>query len=178
MHGDDINDFRRMKDMGFLDNFKAAMQRGAEAANANIERQRAEKAAAANAARPQMQANHQPRPSHKLPEGVVMASLSDIGPMELGTDSKGQKVVMNIGGAILAKPMGQSTLDPNAQREEIKRIARESLSREMVPQIDSMGDVKFLMTFANRMNRVICEDLKAYGYEAAFRIPLMITPNL
>ena len=167
-----------MKDMGFLDNFKAAMQRGAEAANANIERQRAEKAAAANAARPQMQANHQPRPSHKLPEGVVMASLSDIGPMELGTDSKGKKVVMNIGGTILAKPMGQSTLDSNAQREEIKRIARESLSREMVPQIDSMGDVKFLMTFANRMNRVICEDLKAYGYEAAFRIPLMITPNL
>ena len=37
--------------MGFLDNFKAAMQRGAEAANANIERQRAEKAAAAGTAR-------------------------------------------------------------------------------------------------------------------------------
>ena len=35
--------------MGFLDNFKAAMQRGAEAANANIERQRAEKAAAEGA---------------------------------------------------------------------------------------------------------------------------------
>ena len=105
-----------------------------------------------------------------------MASLSDIGPMELGTDSKGQKVVMNIGGAILAKPMGQSTLDPNAQREEIKRITLETLSREMVPQIESMRDVKFLMTFANRMNRVVCENLKAYGYEAAFRIPLMIAP--
>lgn len=39
--------------MGFLDNFKAAMQRGVEAANANIERQKAEKAAAERAARPQ-----------------------------------------------------------------------------------------------------------------------------
>ena len=104
--------------MGFLDNFKAAMQRGAEAANANIERQRAEKAAAANAARPQVQAKQQPHPNHKLPEGVVMATLSDIGPIELGTDSKGQNVVMNIGGTILAKPMGQSTLDANAQREK------------------------------------------------------------
>lgn len=169
--------FRRMKDMGFLDNFKAAMQRGVDAANANIERQRAEQAAAAGAARPQPQAKPQPRTGHKLPEGVVMASLQDIGPIDLGTDSKGQNVVMNISGTILAKPMGQSTLDPNAQREEIKRIARESLSREMAPQIESMGDLKFMLTFANRMNRVVCEDLKAYGYEAAFRIPLMITPK-
>jgi hypothetical protein len=166
-----------MKDMGFLDNFKAAMQRGVDAANANIERQRAEQAAAAGAARPQPQAKPQPRTGHKLPEGVVMASLQDIGPIDLGTDSKGQNVVMNISGTILAKPMGQSTLDPNAQREEIKRIARESLSREMAPQIESMGDLKFMLTFANRMNRVVCEDLKAYGYEAAFRIPLMITPK-
>ncbi|MBP5417489.1 MAG: hypothetical protein J6Y58_08195 [Clostridiales bacterium] len=163
--------------MGFLDNFKAAMQRGVDAANANIERQRAEQAAAAGAARPQPQAKPQPRTGHKLPEGVVMASLQDIGPIDLGTDSKGQNVVMNISGTILAKPMGQSTLDPNAQREEIKRIARESLSREMAPQIESMGDLKFMLTFANRMNRVVCEDLKAYGYEAAFRIPLMITPK-
>ena len=163
--------------MGFLDNFKAAMQRGVDAANANIERQRAEQAAAAGAAGPQPQAKPQPRTGHKLPEGVVMASLQDIGPIDLGTDSKGQNVVMNISGTILAKPMGQSTLDPNAQREEIKRIARESLSREMAPQIESIGDLKFMLTFANRMNRVVCEDLKAYGYEAAFRIPLMITPK-
>jgi len=46
-------------DMGFLDNFKAAMQRGAEAANANIERQRAEKAAAQGASGTQMQARPQ-----------------------------------------------------------------------------------------------------------------------
>ena len=63
--------------MGFLDNFKAAMQRGVDAANANIERQRAEQAAAAGAARPQPQAKPQPRTGHKLPEGVVMASLDD-----------------------------------------------------------------------------------------------------
>ncbi|MBR2750846.1 MAG: hypothetical protein IKD90_06925 [Clostridiales bacterium] len=160
--------------MGFLDNFKAAMQRGAEAANANIERQRAEKAAAAGTARPQ--ASHQARPHNKLPDGVVMASLDSIEPIALGTNSSGQNVIMKIHGTILAKPMGQSTLDPNAQREEIKRITLETLSREMVPQIESMRDVKFLMTFANRMNRVVCENLKAYGYEAAFRIPLMIAP--
>ncbi len=162
--------------MGFLDNFKAAMQRGAEAANANIERQRAEKAAASGTTRQQMKARPQPHQNHKLPDGVVMASLDSIEPVALGTNSSGQNVIMKIHGTILAKPMGQSTLDPNAQREEIKRITLETLSREMVPQIESMRDVKFLMTFANRMNRVVCENLKAYGYEAAFRIPLMIAP--
>jgi len=163
--------------MGFLENFKAAMQRGAEAANANIERQRAEKAAASGTARQQMQARPQPHQNHKLPEGVVMASLQDIEPIALGTNSKGQNVIMNINGTILAKPMGQSALDANAQREEIKRIAWETLSREMIPQIESMGDLKYLMLFANRMNRVVCEELKAHGYEAAFRIPLVIRPN-
>lgn len=163
--------------MGFLENFKAAMQRGAEAANANIERQRAEKTAASGTARRQMQARPQPHQNHKLPEGVVMASLQDIEPIALGTNSKGQNVIMNINGTILAKPMGQSALDANAQREEIKRIARETLSREMISQIESMGDLKYLMLFANRMNRVVCEELQAHGYEATFRIPLVIRPS-
>lgn len=159
--------------MGFLDNFKAAMQRGVEAANANIERQKAEKAAAERAARPQSPA----RPQSKLPEGVVMATLNDMEPIALGTNSKGQEVIMHVNGTLLAKPMGPVTLDANAQRMEIKRIVREKLQSEMVSQIESMGDLKFLMMFANRMNRAVCEELKAHGYEAAVKIPLVIRPN-
>ena len=169
--------FRRMKDMGFLDNFKAAMQRGVDAANANIERQRAEQAAAAGAARPQPQAKPQPRTGHKLPEGVVMASLDDLEPIALGTNSRGQEVIMHVRGAFLAKPMGTCTLDTGAQRTEIKRIVRETLAREMAPQIESMGDLKFLMVFANRMNQTVCEALKAHGFEAAVKLPLVIRPN-
>ena len=169
--------FRRMKDMGFLDNFKAAMQRGVDAANANIDRQRAEQAAAAGAAGPQPQAKPQPRTGHKLPEGVVMASLDDLEPIALGTNSRGQEVIMHVRGAFVAKPMGTCTLDTGAQRTEIKRIVRETLAREMAPQIESMGDIKFLMVFANRMNQTVCEALKAHGFEAAVKLPLVIRPN-
>ena len=40
-----------------------------------------------------------------------------------------------------------------------------------------MGDLKFLMKAANDLNRTVCEELKARGYEAAFRIPMVIRPN-
>jgi len=166
--------------MGFLDNFKAAMQRGAEAANANIERQRAEKAAAESRmvrrAQPQGRPQARPQQGHTLPEGVVAVSLNDM-QIALGTNSKGQNVIMFIHGTLLAKPMGQTTLDKEAQKAEIGRIARETLEREIIHQIESMGDLKFLMMFANRMNRVICEEIKAHGYEAAMKMPLVIRPN-
>lgn len=163
--------------MGFLDNFKAAMQRGVDAANANIERQRAEKAAAEAAQRPQRpQARPQARPQSRLPEGVVMASLMDMEPIPLGTNSNGLNVSVKISGAIHAKPMGTSSLDASTQREQIKSIARETLQRELTPRIDSMGDIKFLMLEANRLNKVVIAQLNAYGYEAAFKMPLVIRP--
>ena len=108
--------------MGFLDNFKAAMKAGSEAANANIERQRAEKAAAENASRPQPQARpHQSR----LPEGVIMVMLNRIQPIALGVNSNGQNVLLTVNGTILAKPQGQSSLDDAAHRTEIRRIVTE-----------------------------------------------------
>ena len=167
--------------MGFLDNFKQAMEAAKEAANANIERQRAEKAAAEAAQKPQaqtrpQQARPQARPQSKLPEGVVMTSLMDMEPIALGTNSQGLNVQMKISGAILAKPMGASSLDEAGQREEVKAIARETLAREPTQNIDSMGDVKFLMLEANRLNRTVIADLNARGYQAAFKMPLFIRP--
>ena len=170
--------------MGFLDNFKAAMKAGADAANANIERQRAEKAAAQGArpaqARPQSaQArphSAQARPQSRLPEGVIMATLNDMEPLPLGINSQGINVAVKISGTILAKPMGVCPLDANAQREEVKKIVRATLQRELAPQVNSMGDIKFLMVTANRMNPVVIENLKASGFEAAFKIPLVIRP--
>ena len=160
--------------MGFLDNFKAAMKAGTEAANANIERQRAEKAAAENASRPQPQARpHQSR----LPEGVIMVMLNRIQPIELGVNSNGQNVLLTVNGTILAKPQGQSSLDDAAHRNEIRRIVTEIIRRELAPQIDLMGDLKFLMKTANDLNKIVCDELKARGYEAAFRIPMVIRPN-
>ena len=160
--------------MGFLDNFKQAMAAAKEAANNNIERQRAEKAAAEASQRPQG------RPSahtqSRLPEGVVQANLMQMDPIALGTNSNGQNVMASISGVIRAKAMGVSSLDSNAQRAEIKNIVRETLSRELAPKIDSMGDLKFLMLEANRLNPVVIEAIKARGYEAAFTMPLVIRP--
>ena len=113
--------------MGFLDNFKQAMEAAKEAANNNIERQRAEKAAAEAAQRPQ--ARPQPaRTQSRLPEGVVQANLMQMDPIPLGTKSNGQNVMVSISGVIRAKAMGASSLDSNAQRVEIKNIVRETLS--------------------------------------------------
>ena len=161
--------------MGFLDNFKQAMEAAKEAANNNIERQRAEKAAAEAAQRPQ--ARPQPaRTQSRLPEGVVQANLMQMDPIPLGTNSNGQNVMVSISGVIRAKAMGASSLDSNAQRVEIKNIVRETLTRELAPNINSMGDLKFLMLTANRLNPVVIEAIKARGYEAAFTMPLVIRP--
>ncbi|MBR6254007.1 MAG: hypothetical protein IKR22_01105 [Clostridiales bacterium] len=163
--------------MGFLDNFKQAMEAAKEAANNNIERQRAEKAAAEAAQKPQTQARPQPaRTQSRLPEDVVQANLMQMDPIPLGTNSNGQNVMVSISGVIRAKAMGVSSLDSNAQRVEIKNIVRETLTRELAPNINSMGDLKFLMLTANRLNPVVIEAIKARGYEAAFTMPLMIRP--
>ena len=165
--------------MGFLDNFKQAMAAAKEAANNNIERQRAEKAAAEAAQRPQAnsQAKHAPRPQSRLPEGVVQANLMQMDPIALGTNSNGQNVQASVSGVIRAKAMGVSSLDSNGQREEIKSIVRETLTRELSPQINSMGDIKFLMLEANRLNKVVIAELNARGYETAFTMPLVIRPE-
>ena len=160
--------------MGFLDNFKQAMAAAKDAANNNIERQRAEKAAAEAAQRPQ--AKQAQRPQSRLPEGVVQANLMQMDPIPLGTNSNGQNVMAKVSGVIRAKAMGVSSLDSNAQREEIKSIVRETLTRELSPQINSMGDIKFLMLEANRLNKVVIAELNARGYEAAFTMPLVIRP--
>ncbi len=160
--------------MGFLDNFKAAMKAGSEAADSIIERQRAEKAAAEAAARPKPEARPQ---QSRLPEGVVMVNLNRLQPIELGVNSKGQNVLLTVNGTLHAKPLGQTALDADAQRNEIRNIAREVIIREMKPQIDSMGDLKFLMKSANDLNRTVCEELSVRGYQAAFRIPMVIRPN-
>ena len=40
-----------------------------------------------------------------------------------------------------------------------------------------MRDVKFLMLEGNRLNKVVIAELNARGYEAAFKMPLMIRPQ-
>ena len=167
--------------MGFLDNFKEGWKKGVEAANATLEKQRAEKAAAAGTVHPQAQPRPQARPQqaghHSLPEGVIMVSLNDMEPIGLGTNSKGQDVFMHISGTFLAKPSGQTSLDAEAQRADVKRIAREVLEIELTPRIESMGDLMYLMKCANNLNKTVCEGLKAQGYDAAVKIPLVIRPN-
>ena len=168
--------------MGFLDNLKSAIKATSEAADEIIERQRAEQAAAGNAqgqARPQTQPQarpQQPRQSN-LPEGVIMVNLNNMEPLDLGINSNGQNVSVNIRGAILAKPVGQTTLDANGQREEVIRIVRETLQRDLTPQVDNMGDLKYLLRSANSLNKIVCEALMAQGFEAAMKIPLMFQPN-
>ena len=163
--------------MGFLDSFQAAMKAGAEAGNASIERLRAEKAAEESAAHPHPKAGSQARPQQsRLPEGVIMVSLNDMEPVALGMNSAGQNVALSVSGALLAKPEGETSLNAASQRNEIRSIAAEIIRRELTPQIDSIGDLKNQLTAANNLNRIICEELKAHGYTAGMKMPLILHP--
>ena len=166
--------------MGFLDNFKQAMQNGANAANAHIERERAKQAASAPTARTAAGRPVSARPAvssrHTLPEGVIMVDLEKLSQMNLGVNANGQQVILNIRGTMRAKPMGQTSLDADGQREEIRAIAQSVIFRELAPNINSMSDVKFLMTSANRISKVIVEEVKGRGYQSIFQLPLIIRP--
>ena len=154
--------------MGFLDNFKEAMKRGAEAADNYIERERANQAAAANAPKPSAHSGT----THKsnLPEGVVMSSLDN----ELFVYGD---VTLAVSGALLTKRKDGDFSDPAAQRAEVKAIAREILERELPLRGADSGDLKTLLLAGTSIGKTILSDLDARGYEAAFKLPLMIRPK-
>ncbi|MBO4927474.1 MAG: hypothetical protein J5379_04400 [Clostridiales bacterium] len=167
--------------MGFFDNLKAAMQNGAQAANAHIERERAKQAAQApqqRTADTRTGAQDRPRTSSgsRLPEGVVQADLNKLDPIDLGMNAQGQNVKLKISGVMRVKPFGVCTMDDATQRTTVRSIVRNVIEREMAPQINSMGDLKFLIQAGTRLSPIITEELKASGWQSTFTIPLIIRP--
>ncbi|MBR5416605.1 MAG: hypothetical protein IK109_01085 [Clostridiales bacterium] len=153
--------------MGLFDSFKEAMKRGSEAANAHIERERAKQQAAAQPA-PAAAAKHAPRKSN-LPEGVVMSTLPD-DPYVFGD------VKMRVTASILTKKRSGEQIDPAVQRQEIKDIAKEILMREIPASGATSGDVKTCLLAGNHIGQILIAELNSRGYEARFKIPLMIRP--
>ena len=153
--------------MGLFDNFKEAMKRGSEAANAHIERERAKQQAAAQPAVQPAQ-KHAPRKS-TLPEGVVMSTLPDE-PYIFGD------VKMRVTASILTKKRSGEQIDPAVQRQEIKDIAKEILMREIPASGAASGDLKACLLAGNHIGQIIIAELNSRGYEARFKIPLMIRP--
>ncbi|MBR5039794.1 MAG: hypothetical protein IKX68_01600 [Clostridiales bacterium] len=151
--------------MGLFDSFKEAMKRGSEAANAHIERERAKQQAAAQ---PAPAAKHAPRKSN-LPEGVVMSTLPD-DPYVFGD------VKMRVTASILTKKRSGEQIDPAVQRQEIKDIAKEILMREIPASGATSGDVKTCLLAGNHIGQIIIAELNSRGYEARFKLPLIITP--
>ena len=151
--------------MGLFDSFKEAMKRGSEAANAHIERERAKQQAAAQ---PAPAAKHAPRKSN-LPEGVVMSTLPD-DPYVFGD------VKMRVTASILTKKRSGEQIDPAVQRQEIKDIAKEILMREIPASGATSGDVKTCLLAGNHIGQILIAELNSRGYEARFKIPLMIRP--
>lgn len=153
--------------MGLFDSFKEAMKRGSEAANAHIERERAKQQAAAQPA-PAPAAKHAPRKSN-LPEGVVMSTLPD-DPYVFGD------VKLRVTASILSKKMSGEQIDPAVQRQEIKDIVKEILMRELPASGATSGELKTCLLAATHIGQIIIAELNSRGYEARFKLPLIITP--
>lgn len=163
--------------MGFMDNFKAAMQRGAEAANAYNERERAKQQAATPlAGKPQPRPTPRAAGNHTLPEGVFMVQLDQMEPIDVGTNAKGQNVVLKVSGVINAKSTSETTMDKNAQREAVIKIVRNCIHKNMVSQVGNATDFKYFLRAGTHMNPIVIQELKASGFDAVFKIPLIIRP--
>ena len=161
--------------MGFFDNLKEAMQRGNEAANNYIERENANKAAAAQA----QKAQTQPAPKKSnLPEGVFMVLLNRIEPVILGPNGEGKTVVVGIDGAILAKDVVNPGSDDGENRKKILKIVGEYVTNDIKANAGSMSDVKFVLKYRTNLGERVIGLLKENGFEAAYKLPLMIHPKV
>lgn len=155
--------------MGFFDKLKDAMKQASENANrktAGVQPQAASQ-------------NPQPATAQRksrLPEGVIMAMLDErnMQPIVYGTDENGKDLVMRVSGAIHFKQDNPDDTDHAVLRKKVAGIAREHIVAGL-KTIDP-EDLKSLLLLANRLNGEILEDLKANGYTASYKLPLILTP--
>ncbi|MBO4460249.1 MAG: hypothetical protein J5778_06295 [Clostridiales bacterium] len=151
--------------MGFLDNFKEAMKRGAEAADNYIEREKANQAASSTPAKPAAHSTTTHKSS--LPEGVVMTTLDS----EIFTFDD---VSLTVSCSVLTKIINGEPKEASIQREDVRSIVREILTRDLPVSGATSGDLKILLKAGTSIGQTIIADLNSHGYEAAFKLPLMI----
>lgn len=155
--------------MGFFDKLKDAMKQASE--NANRKNACAQPQAAPQSAQPAVAQR-----KGGLPEGVIMAMLDErnMEPIVYGTDENGKDLILRVGGAILFKQDNPDDTDHAVLRKKVAGIAREHIVAGL-KTIDP-EDLKSLLLLANRLNGEILEDLKANGYTASYKLPLILTP--
>jgi ribosomal protein S11 len=158
--------------MGFFDKLKDAMKQASE--NANRKNAGAQPQAAPQSAQP-AQAAHAPRKGN-LPEGVIMAFLDErnMEPIVYGTDENGKDLILRVSGAVYFKQDDPDDTDHAVLRKKVAGIAREHIVAG-IKTIDP-EDLKSLLLLANRLGGEILEDLKANGYTASYKLPLILTP--
>lgn len=177
--------------MGFLDSFKDAMKRGNEAANNYIERERAKEAAAAGTARPGTAGAGTARPgtgpsgrsasthgtANRLPEGVFAIALTHDEIFECGLKSDGTPLRVSAFGEIRMKAKDPSQFEGKDQRAIAKEIIYDALRNALTGREDDLNELKRLMLLPRQISPVITDALNSAGFEAAFKMPLMLKPQ-
>ena len=165
--------------MGFFDDLKEGIRRGTEAAQRAREEEAAKEAtkkAGKKGAAPQPAATGTGRkPGSTLPEGVYMVNLKKVmEPIVYGTDENGADLILQVSGSIMFRQDEPDSTDVSELRRQVASIAREKI-RAALPSMD-MSDQKNRMVVANGLNQMIRDALKAKGFTAVFKLPLIIDP--
>ncbi|MBO4637072.1 MAG: hypothetical protein J5685_07990 [Clostridiales bacterium] len=175
--------------MGFLDSFKDAMKRGSEAANNYIERERAKEASAAAASPatartapsggtgPSGRSSSTHSTANRLPEGVFAIALTHDEIFECGLKSDGTPLRVSAFGEIRMKAKDPSQFEGKDQRAIAKEIIYDALRNALTGREDDLNELKRLMLLPRQISPVITDALNSAGFEAAFKMPLMLKPQ-
>ncbi|MBO7451444.1 MAG: hypothetical protein J6U54_13855 [Clostridiales bacterium] len=154
--------------MSFLDNLKAAMERGAKAANDYCEREKAAKPVPT--AKPVQRVNTDPSAPFKF-------AVKNESPIIVTDPITDEQIVFKL----LAD--GRAKLDDPSDYEgkDYKKILRDTVIEIVTEKMNdpfflsNPKDLKTLLLAQNRMRTTVTTELKAKGFTAVFRI-LNITP--
>ena len=83
-------------------------------------------------------------------------------------------VSLTVSCSVLTKIINGEPKEASVQREEVRSIVREILTRELPVSGATSGDLKILLKAGTSIGQTIIADLNSRGYEAAFKLPLMI----
>ena len=155
--------------MGFLDNFKAAMERGAKAANDYCEREKAKQT--------QPVKKVQPKPADpSAPFKFVVRTDEAIEVTDCLTNDK---VRFNI----LADGVAKLDMPSAFEGKDHKAILRQTVIETVTARLNdpiffpNAKDLKTTLLVQNRLRTIVAEDLKLKGYSTAFKM-FNITPVL
>jgi len=161
--------------MGFLDDLKEGIRRGTEAAQRVRDEEAAKEAAKKAGKTGTATKPAAAKTGRQLPEGVYMVNLKNaMEPIVYGKDENGADFVLRVSGNIMFKQDTPDSTDAEELKKQVAAIAREKIEAALLTL--DLSDQKARLVAANGLDQLIRDDLKAHGFTAVFKLPLILNP--